>query len=286
MPINSVVCIKQVPDTSQVRIDPETGSLVRQGIPSVANPYDLYALETALSIRDRHGGFITALSMGPPQAEEVLRKTLGYGADRAVLLSDRAFAGADTLATTYALAAAVEKIAAGSLVANIGSGKGVDIVFCGKQSIDGDTGQVGPGLARRLSFSQLTYVCSLLEVDLKAMRVKAWRQREDGRELLQAQMPVAVTVTEQCSSIRYASLPGLIAAAKKPVEVWSAADLNVERGRLGLKGSPTRVSKIFAPPARQRGEALSGPGKSAGEMAASLFDRLADRGLKIGRRGG
>ncbi len=285
MSINSVVCIKQVPDTSQVWIDPETGSLVRKGIPSVANPYDLYALETALGIRDRFGGFITALSMGPPQAEEVLRKALGYGVDRAVLLSDRAFAGADTLATTYALAAAVKKIAAGR-PSQTGGGSGVDIVFCGKQSIDGDTGQVGPGLARRLGFSQLTYVCSLIEIDVKAGCVEAWRRREDGRELLRAQLPVAVTVTEQCSHIRYASLPDLIAAAKKPVEVWSVPDLDVDRGRLGLKGSPTRVSRIFAPPARKRGETLSAPSKPVTEVVENLFDRLSERGLKIGRRGG
>ncbi len=284
MSINSLVCIKQVPDTTQVRIDPETGSLVRKGIPSVANPYDLYALETALSVRDQHGGFITALSMGPPQAEEVLRKALGYGVDRAVLLSDRAFAGADTLATTYALAAAVKKIASGR-DAQTGA-SGIDIIFSGKQSIDGDTGQVGPGMARRLNFSQLTYVCSLIEIDVEARCVEAWRQREDGRELLQAKMPVAVTVTEQCSSIRYAALPDLITAAKKPVEVWSAADLDVDRERLGLRGSPTRVSKIFAPPARKRGETLTAPERSVAEVAALLFDRLAERGLKIGRRGG
>ncbi len=283
MQINSIVCIKQVPDTTQVRIDPDSGSLIRQGIPSVINPYDLYALEAALKVRDSHGGTITALSMGPPQADEALKKAIGYGVDRAVLLSDRAFAGADTLATTYTLSAAIRKIA-GELTA--AGAAGIDMVFCGKQSIDGDTGQVGPGLARRLDLSQVTYVCSLLEVDAETRTVRAWRQREDGRELLEARLPVAVTITEACNPIRYAALPDLLWAAKAPVEVWSAGVLEVEPDRLGLKGSPTRVSKVFAPPARERGETLSGPDRPPNEIAAALFDKLAERGLVIGGSSG
>lgn len=269
-----VVCIKQVPDTTQVRIDPDTGNLVRQGIPSVINPFDLYALEAALIIRDRMGASITVLSMGPPQAEEALRKALGYGADRAVLLTDRAFAGADTLATTYTLAAAIRKLE---------ELEPVDIIFCGKQSIDGDTGQVGPGLARRLGFGQLTYVCSPGEVDLEAGVIRCYRQQEDGQELLEVKMPAAVTITEQCTRIRYASLEDLLTAAAKEVEVWGADDLDVERDHLGLKGSPTRVSKIFAPPMRERGEMLSGEGRSEAEAVVLLMDRLAERGLGFGK---
>lgn len=286
MAFHSIVCVKQVPDTTQVRIDPESGSLIRTGIPSVINPFDLFAVEAALQVKDRHGGTVTALSMGPPQAEEALRKILGYGVDRAVLLSDRAFAGADTLATTYTLAAAIRKIAAGEGRTAVSDSPGVDLVFCGKQSIDGDTGQVGPGLARRLEFSQLTYVCSLLEIDPEARLVRAWRQREDGRELLEAGMPVAVTVTEGCNPIRYASLPDLLAAAGKPVEVWSADDLEADRQHMGLKGSPTRVNKVFAPPARERGETISAPGKSGTELAVELFDKLQERGMTIGGRVG
>lgn len=272
MPLQLVVCIKQVPDTTQVRIDPVTGNLVRAGIPSVINPFDLYAVEAALKIRDNHGGYITALSMGPPQAKEALRKVLGFGVDRAVLLTDRAFAGADTLATTYTLAAAIRKI---------GKDKPVDLVICGKQSIDGDTGQVGPGLARRLSFSQLTYTYLIEEIDEDKRLIKAWRRREDGQELLKARLPAAVTVTEDSSPIRYASLPNLIAAVKKPIELWSADDLDVDRALLGLKGSPTRVSKIFAPTGRQRGQILSRPGKTTAAVAAALFDKLQERGLVI-----
>lgn len=271
--MHSVVCVKQVPDTTQVRIDPNTGSLIREGIPTVINPFDLHAVEAALMIRDKHGGFITVITMGPPQAEETLRKVLAYGADRAVLLTDKAFAGADTLATTYALAAAIRKIA---------QERPVDLVICGKQSIDGDTGQVGPGLARRLGFSQLTYICDFDMVDPKAGTVRAWRQREDGRELLEARLPAALTITETCNRIRYASLPGLIAAQDGTVETWAATDVEVDRARLGLKGSPTRVKKIFGPPPRERGEMLSETAATAADASALLMDRLAGRGLVFG----
>lgn len=276
MPLHSVVCIKQVPDTTQVRIDPDTGSLIRQGIPSVINPFDLYAVEAALFLRDQHGGTVTALSMGPPQARESLRKVLGYGADRAILLTDRAFAGADTWATTQTLAAAVRRI---------DSQQPVDLVICGKQTIDGDTGQVGPGLARRLGYSQLTYVCSLDAVDLEGRVVRAWRQREDGRELLEADLPAALTITEHCHQIRYAALPGLIAAQEQEIEVWNADDLEVDRSHLGLKGSPTRVKKIFGPPPRERGEMLTDSEPDPAGAAALLMERLARRGLQVGAGG-
>lgn len=271
--ISSVVCVKQVPDTTQVRVDPDTGSLIRKGVPSIINPFDLHAVEAALELKDKFGGQVTALSMGPPQAEEALRKLLGFGIDRAILLSDRAFGGSDTLATTYALSCAMEKIA---------KEQPVDLVICGKQSIDGDTGQVGPGLAHRLGFSQLTYICSLKEIDLEAGVIRAWRQREDGRELLEAKLPAALTITETCNRIRYAALPDMIAAADKPVEVWNVDDVGADRALLGIKGSPTRVKKIFAPPARQRGEILSTPGGDPAEAAALLMDRLAERGITFG----
>lgn len=276
MAIHSIVCVKQVPDTTQVRIDPATGSLIREGIPTVINPFDLHAVEAALTIRDQLGGFITVITMGPPQAEETLRKVLSFGADRAILLTDKAFAGADTLATTYALAAAIRKIA---------EQRPVNLIICGKQSIDGDTGQVGPGLAQRLGFSQLTYVCELDRIDPKAGTIRAWRQREDGRELLEARLPAALTVTEACNRIRYAPLPGLITAQDKPVETWAATDVEVDRTRLGLKGSPTRVKKIFGPPPRERGEMLTETGSSPAEAPALLMDRLTGKGLVFDRGG-
>ncbi len=277
MGIHSVVCVKQVPDTTQVRIDPETGSLIRAGIPSVINPFDLHAVEAALRLRDLHGGHVSALSMGPPQAEETLRKVLGYGADRAVLLTDRAFAGADTLATTYALAAAIRKIAAE---------EPVDLVICGKQSIDGDTGQVGPGLAHRLGMSQVTYICGLEELDREAGVIRAWRQLEGGRELLEAKLPAALTITETCNRIRYAALPDMISGAETEIETWSVDDIEVEREHLGLKGSPTRVNKIFAPPVRERGEVFVAAESSAADAAAKVMDGLAQHGLKLGPKDG
>lgn len=276
MAIHSVVCVKQVPDTTQVRIDPDTGSLIRKGIPSVINPFDLHAVEAALAIRDKHGGHITALSMGPPQAEDTLRKVLALGADRAVLLTDKAFAGADTLATTHALAAAVRKISAELPV---------HLLICGKQSIDGDTGQVGPGLARRLGFSQLTYVCAFDSVDLEKKLVRAWRQREDGREFLEVKIPAALTITEICNQIRYASLPDIIHASDMEVEIWSVEDIEVDRTKLGLKGSPTRVKKIFGPPPRQRGEMITETAAGLDDAAALLMERLATRGISFSQGG-
>ena len=273
MPLHCLVCIKHVPDTTQVRIDPQTGSLVRSGIPSVINPYDLFALEAALRARDEHGGGVTVLSMGPPQAEEALRKALGFGANRAILLSDRAFAGADTLATTYALAAAIRRI---------DREEPVDLVVCGKQSIDGDTGQVGPGISRRLNYSELTYVCAMDQISPDERYIRAWRQREDGRELLEGALPACVTVTEKCSFIRRASLMALLAASRQPVEVWTADDVEVEREHLGLKGSPTRVNRIFAPPAREPGEILTRSGEPLAAGVTELMDRLAERGLVFG----
>lgn len=212
--------------------------------------------------------------MGPPQAEETLRKVLGFGVDRAVLLTDRAFAGADTLATTHALAAAIRRIS---------DEEPVDLVICGKQSIDGDTGQVGPGLAHRLGMSQVTYICGLESIDMEAGVIRAWRQLESGRELLEAKLPAALSITEVCNQIRYASLPNLIAAAEKPVEAWTVEDIDVDRAKLGLKGSPTRVNKIFAPPLRERGEIFNTTDSSPAEAAAAVLDRLTKYGLKICR---
>lgn len=276
MPFHAVICVKQVPDTTQVRIDPGTGSLVRKGIPAVINPFDLYALEAALEAREQAGGAITALSMGPPPAEEALKQMLGYGADRAVLLTDRAFAGADTLATTRTLAAGIGRIAAAAPV---------DLVICGRQSIDGDTGQVGPGLARRLGFSQFTYITSLEKIDLDAGTIRGWRQREDGRELVKGRLPAVMTVTEAFTPLRYTPLPELLAAAGKEIEILSAADLKLDPALVGLKGSPTRVKKIFAPPARPRGELFTADADATAAVDW-LLDQLAGRGLVFGGEDG
>lgn len=243
-----VVCVKQVPDTTQVRVDPVTNTLIREGIPTVVNPFDYSALECALSVKDRYGAKVTIISMGPPDAVKSLRKCLAYGADRAVLLSDRAFAGSDTFATSYALSTAIQ---------HLSKEDPVDLVFCGKQTIDGDTAQTGPGIARHLGWQQITYITSVDAVDLAARTVSAERKLERGRERVRTALPAVVTVVEEAPEIRYASLPNIITSLRYTPEVWSAKDVNVDTTFLGIKGSPTKVKRIFAPPHREGGDTIA-----------------------------
>ncbi|MDA8440951.1 MAG: electron transfer flavoprotein subunit beta/FixA family protein [Peptococcaceae bacterium] len=260
-----VVCLKQVPDTSEVRIDPKTNTLMREGVPSIINPYDIHALEEALALRDRVGGKVTVLSMGPPQAIDSLRKAISLGADQAILLSDRAFAGSDTLSTSYILAQALTKIK---------DEEGIDLVLCGKQAIDGDTAQVGPGIARRLNFPQLTYV---IKVDfIKDGAIQVHRKLEDGREIVKAQLPALLTVEKELNEVRYASLPNMVRAAKYEPSVWGADKFNLDKAEMGLKGSPTSVSRIFAPPGRTGGEqimAMDDPGSAAASLVEKIFQQ-------------
>lgn len=260
-----VVCLKQVPDTSEVRIDPKTNTLMREGVPSIINPYDAHALEEALALRDKTGGKVTVLSMGPPQAVDSLRKAISLGADEAILLSDRAFAGSDTLATSYILAQALEKIKAE---------QGLDLVLCGKQAIDGDTAQVGPGIARRLNLPQLTYV---IKVDwIKDGEIQLHRKLEDGREVAKAKLPALLTVEKELNEIRYASFPNMLRAARYEPLVWGADKFELDAAEMGLKGSPTSVSRIFAPPGRTGGEqimAVDDPGSAAISLVEKLFQQ-------------
>lgn len=263
--MHSVVCLKQVPDTAEVRIDPKTNNLIREGIPSIINPYDIHALEEALKWRDKLGGKVTVISLGPPQAEEALKKAIAQGADEAYLLSDRAFAGSDTLATSYALAQGIKKI---------GEEKRVDLIWCGKQAIDGDTAQVGPGIAARLGIPQITYVMKLDEIDLEQGELQAQRKLEDAREVLRAKLPVLLTVVKDLNEVRYATLPNMIRAARYKLKVWSAEELNVNRDELGIKGSPTTVNAIFAPPQRPGGEIIPGGEEEPEKAAARLVEKL------------
>ncbi len=242
-----VCCMKQVPDTAEIKIDPETNTLVRAGVESIANPYDLVALEAALILRDIYGGKITAISMGPPQAEYVLREALSLGADEAILLSDRAFAGADTLATSYTLARAVE---------TLGRNAVIDLVLCGKQAIDGDTGQVGPGLASRLGYTQLTYVTEIEGIDEDFRHVTVKRKVERGLERIRAPLPAVLTVELDLATPRRASLPQLIHSLRADIQVWNAAEIEGNPEKLGLKGSPTWVRKIFSPSPKEGGPAF------------------------------
>ncbi len=241
--MHSVVCIKQVPDSAQIRVHPVTNTIMRQGVPTIINPYDLFALEAALQLRDKFGGEVTVLTMGPPSAADSLRKALTFGADRAVLLTDRFFAGADTRATTYALATAIRKISE-----TFGA---PDIVFTGKQTIDGDTAQVGPGIAKRLGLLQLTYVAKICEVDPVARTIEAERRSEGGVQLLKTKLPCLVTMLEATNEIRRGAMVDALRAARADIVTWSAKDAGVEDiSKCGLKGSPTIVKRVFAPSPR------------------------------------
>lgn len=264
-----VVCIKQVPDSAQIRVHPVTNTIMRQGVPTIINPYDLFALEEALRLRDKMGGTVTVLTMGPPTASESLRKALTFGANRAVLLTDRFFAGSDTLATSYALSMALKKIAA-----DFGQ---PEIIFTGKQTIDGDTAQVGPGIAKRLNYNQLTYVSRIAETDLDAGRITVERRAEGGIQVLNTKLPVLITMLEATNEMRRGTIENALIAARAEVVTWNAADVGIEDlTKCGLRGSPTIVKQVFAPTARSekafRIEA-DGPEALAGALIDEIFKR-------------
>jgi electron transfer flavoprotein beta subunit len=244
--VKIVVCIKQVPDTTEVKINPETNTLIREGVASISNPFDEFALEEALLTKEKYGGEVHVISMGPPQAVEVLKNALAVGADKVYLVSDRAFAGADTLATAYTLAKTIESI--GSF----------DLIICGKQAIDGDTAQVGPGIATRLGIPQLTYVSKVKEINVEKKKIVVERMLEDGREVIESSLPALMTVVKDINEPRLPSLLGIKKAAKAQIPTLTAKDIPVDENRIGLKGSPTWVWKIFSPEARGGGEILKG----------------------------
>lgn len=256
-----VACIKQVPDTTQVKIDPVTNTLVREGIPFIMNPYDTHAMEAALQLKDQFGCRVAVLSMGPPNAEATLRKALSAGVDRAILLSDRVFGGADTLATSKVLAAAIAKL--NDEVEPVG------LVICGKQTIDGDTAQVGPGIAVRLGYQQLTLVDKVEELDLAAKKLVVSRKLEGRHERVQAPLPAMLTVVRELNRPRYPTVPMRLAAATAEVEVWDNSVLQLDPQTIGLKGSPTWVSKIFSPE-RDKGE-IVGDGYADPEGTVDLL---------------
>lgn len=256
-----VACIKQVPDTAEVKIDQETSTLVLEGVETITNPFDEFAIEEALLTREAHGGEVHVITMGPPQAIDVLRNALAMGADQAYLLSDPAFAGADTLATAYTLSKAIQKIG------------DVDLVICGKQAIDGDTAQVGPGIATRLKIPQLTYVSKVREIDPEKGRIVVERMVEDGIQAVESSVPAVVTVMKDINEPRLPSLLGIRKAAKAEIPTWTAADLPVDHNRLGLKGSPTWVASVFRPEQRRGGEVLQG---EIPEVVSELVDKLLE----------
>jgi electron transfer flavoprotein beta subunit len=259
--VRIAVCIKQVPDTTDVRIDPEKGTLIREGVPSIINPDDKHALEEALSLREIHGGEVIAISMGPPQAEKALRQALAMGVDRAVLLSDKLFAGSDTFATANALAAMLKKL------------DNIDLILCGQQAIDGDTAQVGPQLAERLSLPQVTYA---VQIAIENGRALVKRKIEQGIEEIELHMPALVTATKQLNQPRYPSIANIVKLKGRRVERYTVADLGLPSDQIGLTGSLTKVKKTFAPPAKGNVEMLhcSGP-----EVVEVLMHKLRQRNI-------
>jgi electron transfer flavoprotein beta subunit len=264
-----IVCIKQVPDSAQIRVHPVTNTIMRQGVPTIINPYDLFALEEALRLRDKHGGEITCVTMGPPMADNALRKCLTYGADRAVLLTDRFFAGSDTLATSYALALLIKKVAE-----NWGE---PDLVFCGKQTIDGDTAQVGPGIAKRLKLLQLTYVAKIEEFDLEKREITIHRRAEGGIQVLKTKLPCLVTMLEGTNEIRRGTMADALRAARSEIITWNAATAGItELAFCGLKGSPTIVKKVYAPSARaEKAVQIEVADKSMEQICDALLGEVA-----------
>ncbi len=255
--MNIIVCIKQVPDTTDVKIDPVTNTLIREGVASVINPFDTYAIEEGVRLKEKFGGKVIVLTMGPPQAAQALREAISTGADEGVLLSDRAFAGSDTLATSCALAGGIKKI--GSF----------DIILCGKQASDGDTAQVGPGISTHLDIPQVTYVKKIEGITNGKARVE--RMVEEGYEIIETPLPCLMTVVKEINEPRLPSLKGKMKANKAEIITWTSKDLGLEPSRTGLNGSPTKVVRIFTPPARIGGRILKGEAREAADKLVELL---------------
>lgn len=254
-----VVCIKQVPDTAEVRINPETNTLIREGVPSIINPYDVHAIEAALQIREKVGGKVMVITMGPPQAEEALREAIAMGADDVRLISDRMFAGSDTWATSYTLFKAIQKL-------------GADIILCGKQAIDGDTAQVGPNIAEYLNIPHITYIKKIEDVTESSMRVQ--RLMDDGYDVVETPLPVLLTVVKELNVPRLPSLKGKMAAKKAVITKMTAQDIEAEEQNVGLKGSPTQVKNIFAPQAKGDRRLLEGTAEQQVDALVAELRRL------------
>ncbi len=264
-----VTCVKQVPDTTQVKVDPVTGTLIREGVPFIMNPFDTHALEESLRLKDKYGLRVAVISMGPPNTEVTLKKALALGADETVLLSDRVFGGADTLATSKVLAEAIKRLAQKEEVA---------VVLCGRQTIDGDTAQVGPGIATRLGYSQLTLVDRIENLDLQAKKVRVRRKLEGRHELVEAPLPVMIAVVREINKPRYPKVPRRLMAESAAVALWDNKEMELSEETIGLKGSPTQVRKIFSPE-RAKGEVLGDGTNKPEEAAHLLLDRLIEKDI-------
>ncbi len=259
--MNIVVCIKQVPDTTDVRIDPVTNTLVRQGVASIINPFDTYAIEEGVRIRERLGeGKVTVVTMGPPQADAALREAISLGVDDAVLLCSRAFAGGDTWSTSLTLAQAMKKL-------------NPDVVLAGKQAIDGDTAQVGPGISCHLDWPQACYVSKIREIAKGRAVVECLM--ETGKEVLEVQLPAVLTVVKEINEPRLPSFKGKMKAKKAEIVVWDEKNIDADPEKVGLKGSPTAVNRTFSPPRREGGEIIQAePAAEAAKIAIAKIKEL------------
>ena len=254
-----IVCIKQVPDTTEIKIDPVTNTLVREGVESILNPFDAYAIEEAVRLKEQHGGSITAICMGPPQAEATLREAVSLGVDDIILLSDRKFAGADTWATSYTLSAAIRKL------------EGADLVLTGQQAIDGDTAQVGPGIAAHLNIPQTCFVRKIEEVT--PCNITLQRLMEDGSDRIRIKLPAVISVVKEINTPRLPSLRGKRNAKSVELKVWNADDLGLDEKDIGLNGSPTQVLNIFTPKHEKLTQKFEGDSDEAVELIVkSLHD--------------
>jgi len=260
--MNIIVLVKQVPDTAEVKINRETNTLIRDGVPSIINPYDRYAIEEALRLREKHGGKVTAVTMGPPQAAEALKETVSLGVDDVVLLSDRAFAGADTWATSYALSQGIRKVGE------------YDLVIAGKQAIDGDTAQVGPETADMLGIPFVAYIRKIEQVEGRKMIAE--RLMDEGYDVVETSLPALITVVKEINEPRVPSLKGKMKAKNLKVTAWTAKDIGADEEKIGLKGSPTQVVRIFPPAPRGQREILSG---SIADQVATVAKKLKEQSL-------
>jgi len=257
--MNIIVCIKQVPNTAEIKLNPETGTMIREGVPSIINPDDKGGLEMALQLKDQYGANVTVITMGPPQADEILREALAMGADRAILLTDRKFAGADTLATSNALAGALRTL-------------NYDLIITGRQAIDGDTAQVGPQIAEFLDLPQVTYVEDLKYAEPKTFTIK--KSTEEGYQIIEVDAPCLITVLATANKSRYMSVRGIVEAYKRNVEVWGFEQIKVDETKLGLKGSPTRVAKAFTKGAKSAGKTHE---VSTAEAVDIIMEKLKEK---------
>jgi electron transfer flavoprotein beta subunit len=261
-----VVPIKQVPETSNVKMDPETGTMLRTSVAGIVNPLDLFAIEAALRLRETQGGSITVISMGPPSAENALRDALAMGCDRAVLLSDRRFGGSDTWATSYTLSLAIRKLSP------------VDLIICGERATDGETGQVGPGIAANLDLPLATYVSKIVEVGVDFLRFE--RMVEGGRELIWSPVPMVLVVMKEVGNPRLGTVRSKLHARKMEIPTWGSETIGAKEEWIGLKGSPTRVVKIYSPKLARKGELIKIQSSEDLERAGLAFTRfLKDRDL-------